>query len=200
MKLYQLVIAYSFIGLATVTALGAWYTKRVRLGLAAGVMAAVGLIIVTIAGHADPPDSNMLADAPAPGDFFSTCPPSLDNKTCIQLFAAAAMGIDAAFSCNKSEKTCISNSGATVDSTITITDSQVNITVENLVQLTCMAETKSAGDSTVSDPPDVYECQFTADGRTLALTGIRMKQDSEVQGVYVQGEMLVIPEMIYFAW
>ena len=58
MKTYQLVIAYSLIGAAVLVALVGWYKGQTRIGLAAGALAGVGLIVVTILGHVDPADGD----------------------------------------------------------------------------------------------------------------------------------------------
>lgn len=58
MQTYQLVIAYSLIGAAVLVALVGWYKGQTRIGLAAGALAGVGLIVVTILGHVDPADGD----------------------------------------------------------------------------------------------------------------------------------------------
>lgn len=56
MRTYQLVIAYSFIGVGALVGTGAWYKRWTRMGLAAGGLAAVGLILVTVLNQVDPQD------------------------------------------------------------------------------------------------------------------------------------------------
>lgn len=58
MRDYQLIIAYSCIGVSAVVGLGAWHKKDDRIGLAAGGVAAVGLIAVIIMGLAHPGNEN----------------------------------------------------------------------------------------------------------------------------------------------
>lgn len=56
MQTYQLVTAYVVIGAVVALGVGAWYMRRPRVGLAAGAVAAVGLIVVTAMGQIDPSD------------------------------------------------------------------------------------------------------------------------------------------------
>lgn len=54
MRLYQLVIACSFIGVTVLLYLVAWYKRWTRVGMAAGGLAIVGLMLVTLVTQVDP--------------------------------------------------------------------------------------------------------------------------------------------------
>ena len=69
MKTYQLVIAYSLIGVAALAGLGAWYKQSTRLGISCGTIAAVGLVLVVVLGHADPEQSDAMQSEQSSNDF-----------------------------------------------------------------------------------------------------------------------------------
>ena len=56
MQTYQLAIACSFIFATVLLALGGWYMKRQTVVMAAGALAALGLVVVTIVNALDSPD------------------------------------------------------------------------------------------------------------------------------------------------
>lgn len=64
MQTYQLAIACSFIVATVLLALGGWYRKRQTVVMAAGALAALGLVVVTIVNALDSPNPN--CDTPLP--------------------------------------------------------------------------------------------------------------------------------------
>ena len=54
MQTYQIVIAIIFVSVAALVALSGWYTNRTGVVLAAGGLAAMGLVVLTILGLVDP--------------------------------------------------------------------------------------------------------------------------------------------------